>query len=191
MVSIEKKKHKKMSKTKSRRIRKRLFTTVLIFFLIEVFLLLFFFYLFDGKKTITDDDVYKIKTKVVETYVSNGRSKGRLYIETTNGYFNTSSSYMEGGTKYCKEVADLLLEDSEVELTVLKDSESFSFLFMDQASVVVGIESATIIYSTMEMYNEFQDADRPWLIVSFIIFETITVGAAIWTIVYGRRIFFC
>ena len=61
---------------------------------------------------------------------------------------------------------------------------------MDQVSEVVGIESATTVYSTMEMYNKFQKTERGWLIVSFIIFETITVSAAILAIIYRRILFY-
>lgn len=146
-----------------------------IFFFAEVFLFAFLFYGLRDTTTITEADVYKIKTKVVYTDIFSSTGRMSLYITTTNGNFVTSGHYVES-FRYCEQLATLLLEDSEVELTVLKNSESFYLYFGGQASTVVGIESSTEVYSSMELYNEYQESQRRWVIPSFIALQVCFIG---------------
>lgn len=172
------KKHKKMSKTKRKRLTKKWIKFGVIFLLVEIALISFLVYFFHDRQNATDSDVYKIKTKIIQTETFSGN----LYLTTTNGNFVTHSQYLEGGKQYCRELSSLLLEDPEVELTVLKNSDSFCVYFMDDASTVVGIESEKEVYSTVEQYNDHCYFERIALILSFIIFEAGAILVAVFMI---------
>lgn len=184
MVNMNKR--KKISKRKFRQRKKKYLIFCLSFLLIEIVLISFFIYAFRDNRIVTDADVYSIKTKIVQTSTSG--SGENLYLTTTNGKFITSGQYMKSH-KYCKEVASLLLDDSEIELKVLKNSDYFSMHFTDQASVVVEIKSATTVYLTMEQYNDYCEANLFNAVLSFIIFEVIVVAIGVYIIVIVKRIY--
>ena len=179
----------KLSKRKKKQRKKQCIIVCLSFLFIELVLISLFVYFLNDNQCATDMDVYKVRAEIIQTETSPGHHNRTLYLITSKGYYITTGRYVESN-QYCKELASLLLDDPKVELTVLKNSDSFSAYFMDRASTVIGIESATTMYSTMEQYNEYIEMNRFFLILSFVIFEIITIGIWVCIIVFRRAIFY-
>ncbi len=179
-------KYKKNSKRKLKQRKKQYLIFCLSFLFIEIALICFFSYFLRDNRSITDADVYSIKTEIVQTETTSAHNDRKLYLTTTNGNFITYGSYMES-IQHCEELSERLLDDPEIELKVLKNSDFFSMYFMGQVSVVVGIESDTTVYSTVEQYNNYCEENRFFCIVSFVFFEIIIVVSGVYIIIIDNK----